>query len=809
MSVLTVKLRRDLRRRPAQLVSVVVLVMLGVALFGASYDAYKNLDSGYQRLFEQYRFADLTVSGGDTAAIARTAAAEPGVAATALRTVADVPMRTPDGGTFVGRVIGLPTGSQPAVDKVKVLKGRYLAASTPDGILAEKHLADHARLQPGAKVAVWHGGSWRQVDVRGTASSTEYLWPAASRQDALPAPGSFGVLFVPEPLAEKIAGTSAPNQVAVYYTGAGREHAGRLDAALTAAARGHGAGTAVTRAEQPSNAALAEDIKGFAELAVLFPLLFLAAAAVAVYVVLTRRVARDRVVIGTLRASGFRRRTLVAHYLATGLAAGLAGAVPGVAAGVLLAGTVTRLYGAAIGLPETFASVRAGTVAAGLGYGLAAGALAALAPALAAARIPPAEAMRGAVPSTAGCGVLSRLGRAGRLGRLARVGRAVPAGAWLVLRGPSRQFRRTLYTTTGVILALVLILVSWGMLDSSRATVSRQFGQVQRQDAELTLAGPAGPGALAALAATPGVRAAEPSAQVQATVTAGGKAYSTALVGYRPGTAMHRFLAPGGGARPLPASGVLLGGAMRGRLGVTAGDRVVLRLPGGRTAATTVAGFVDEPLGTYAYASLAQVDAWAPGAAGQGSTAAGQGSGGRRDTALVRFAPGADRAAVERALSARPGVVAFTDAHALERTMDGYMKLFYVFVAVMLAFGGLLAFTVLFATLSVNLAERGTELATLRASGVGRRRLARLVTAENLLVVALGAVPGLVIGRLATGAFLGAFNSDLLAFHPDIRPATFAWSALAVLTVAFLAQRPGLRSLARQNLAALVRERSG
>ncbi|GAA2167222.1 FtsX-like permease family protein [Actinomadura napierensis] len=806
MSVLTVKLLRDLRRRPAQLVSVVVLVMLGVALFGASYDAYKNLDSGYQRLFERYRFADLTVSGGDTAAIARTAAAQPGVAATAARTVADVPMRMPDGSTLVGRVIGMPTGSQPAVDKVKVLKGRYLDASAPSGVLAEKHIAGHAHLTPGTKVGVWHGGSWQQMDVRGTASSTEYLWPAASRQDALPAPGSFGVLFVPEPLAEKIAGTAAPNQVAVYYTGAGRGHADRLGAALTAAARGHGSTAAVARADQPSNAALAEDIKGFAELAVLFPLLFLAAAGVAVYVVLTRRVARDRVVIGTLRASGFRRRTVVAHYLATGLAAGLAGAVPASPPGCCSPAPSPGCTATRSACPRRSCPCAPRPASPGSATG---------SPRARSPRSPPRcrpaasrPPRRCAASSRPPGDAASSPGWAASAASGASPGTAAPSPtAGLVLRGPTRQFRRTLYTMTGVVLALVLILVSWGMLDSSKATVSRQFDQVQRQDAELTLAGPAGSSDLAGLAATSGVRAAEPSAQVQATVTAGGKAYSTALVGYRPGTAMHRFLAPGGGgARPLPASGVLLGDAMRGRLGAAAGDRVTLRLPGGRAATTTVAGFVDEPLGTYAYASLAQVDAWAPGTAGTGP---GPGSGGRRDTALVRFDPGADRAAVEHALSARPGVLAYTDAHALEHTMDGYMKLFYVFVAVMLAFGALLAFTVLFATLSVNLAERGTELATLRASGVGRRRLARLVTTENLLVVALGAIPGLIIGRLATGAFLGAFNSDLLAFHADIRPATFAWSALAVLVVAFLAQRPGLRSLARQNLAALVRERSG
>ncbi|MEO3824457.1 ABC transporter permease [Actinomadura sp. B10D3] len=789
MSTLNVKLRRDLRRRPAQLVSAVVLVMLGVALFGASYDAYKNLDAGYQALFGKYRFADLTVTGGDTAAITAQARARPGVQAVTARTVADVPLRMPDGATLVGRVVGLPAAAQPAVNRVKVRDGRYLDPAAPAGVLAEKHIADHARLGPGSEVAAWDGRAWRNLGVRGTASSPEYLWPAADRQNVLPAPGSFGVLFVPEPLARQIAGTTAPNQVAVFYTGAGRRDAPRLDAALSAAARGHGAGAALTRAEQPSNATLAEDIEGFSELAVMFPMLFLAAAGVAVYVVLTRRVARDRVVIGTLRASGFRRRTLIAHYLATGVAVGLAGSVPGVAAGLLLAGTVTRLYGDAIGLPETLVSIRASTVAAGLAFGVVAAALAALAPAVSAARVPPAEAMRGAVPAARGGGLLARLQRsvpaAGRL----------PAGAWLVLRGPTRQFRRTLYTMAGVVLALVLILVSWGMLDSSRATVSRQFDQVQRQDAELTLARPVDGATLKALAGTDGVRAAEPSARVPVTITAGGGEYSTTLVGLPARTRMHRFLTPGGGERTLPGEGALIGAALKGRLGVDAGDRVGLRLGDGRTVTTTVAGFVDEPLGTRAYATLGQVAAWAP--------AAGP------DTVLARFDPRADRAALQRALSARPGVVAYTDAQALEQTMDDYMDLFYVFVAVMLVFGGLLAFTVLFATLSVNLAERGTELATLRAAGVGRRRLARLVTAENLLVVTAGAVPGLIAGRLATGAFLAAFNSDLMAFHTDIRPATYAWSALTVIAVAWLAQRPGLRGVARMNLAALVRERTG
>lgn len=807
--VLAVKLRRDLRRRPAQLIAAMILVMTGVALYGAAYDAYANLNASYQAIFGRYRFADITLVGGDTSAITRQAAATPGVAAAEARTVADVPMRMPDGSSLVGRVIGMPTAHQPAVNRVKTMAGRYLDPARPYGVLAERHLARHAHLTPGsAQVRVWRGGAWQPLSVLGTVASPEYLWPAASRQDVLPDPGGFGVLFVPEPLARDLAdaghsnGQRAGGQVAVYYTTAARHDADRLDAILAALARRHGAATAVVRADQPSNAALSEDIKGFAELAEAFPTLFLGAAGVAIYVVLTRRVTRDRAIIGMLRANGFRRRAILGHYLSTGLLTGLIGAVPGVLAGVALAGAVTRLYTRAIGIPDTIVSIRAATAIGGVAFGLAAGGLAALAPAVAAARVPPAEAMRGVTPGTGSGRVLRR--RLGRLGRLASglerissvIGR-LPAWAWLVLRGPTRQLRRTLYTEAGIVLALVLILVSWGMLDTSKATVARQFDEVRRQDAELTLARPTDAAALTDLAHQPGVQAVEPAAQLPITLTAGTRSYTTALIALPQRTTMHGFLVPGGGTRTLPGDGVLLGAPMRDRLHIVEGDRVTLRLPGGTSQATvqtTVAGFVTEPLGTFAYTSLDRLHSIVPAA--------------RPTIALIRFAPGADRDALRRNLSVRPGVLAYTDTEAMHRAANSYMNLFYVFVAIMLIFGGLLAFTVLFATMSVNLAERDVEVATLRASGVGRRLVSRLVTAENLLVIAAGLLPGLVLGRLAAGVFLGAFNSDLLTFHTDIRPTTYLWSAAAITGVALLAQLPGLRALARLDLARVVRERA-
>ena len=209
MSVLRVKLRRDLARRPAQLIWVAALVLLGVALYGASYAAYRNLQASYQAMFERYRFADLIVDGGNIAAIARQAARTPGVAATAVRTVADVPLRVPGTSGFAGRVVGLPAGRPPAVDRVDVLSGRYLSAAAPTGVLAEQHLAGQAGLRPGAAIQVWQHSFWRRLTVSGVVSSPEYLWPAPSRQDILPAPAVSGCCSCPSPLPGR---SPAPGQ---------------------------------------------------------------------------------------------------------------------------------------------------------------------------------------------------------------------------------------------------------------------------------------------------------------------------------------------------------------------------------------------------------------------------------------------------------------------------------------------------------------------------------------------------------------------------------------------------------------------
>ncbi len=784
MSTLTVKARRDIRRQRAQFAAIAITVLLGVALYAASYDAFRGLEASYKRAYSEERFADLTVTGGDTARIAAQARAG-GAEAVQERTVADLPMQV-GADKFLGRVVGLPPAHQPAVNRVDLTSGSYLSPGRPDGVLVEQHMADEFDLSAGNSVTVNGATGPRRVAILGVAASPEYFWPSPSRQDILPAPKSFGVLFAPEPLAEKLAGAAGQRQVAIYYPDGAADDA--LTARLTGAAEAAGATDVLTRAEQPSNSALQEDVNGFRTLAILFPLLFLTAAALAVSVLMRRLVTSQRPIIGMLRACGYTRGQIIRHYLLFGLAAGIAGAVLGAIGGVLLAGVVTHAYVKELLIPVTVVSVSPVTIAFGIFFGVAATLLASALPARSAAGTPPAEAMRRFAPTGGGHRSLAE--------RLVPPLRSLPVRSLMVVRSIGRNRLRTLSTVLGVVLALCLILVSWGMIDTTELLVDKQFNQVQRQDAEVYFQPRLGSGELRRVRQVAGVSAAEPGAELPVTLRSGDRSYRTELDGFQPGTDMHGFLAPGGGSTQLPASGVLAGQSLQGKLGVGAGNAVDASLPDARQAMLRLDGFVDEPLGTYVYATLDQVRAAAGPSLGEGNVA------------LVRYRSGVDREQMRRRLSALPGAVAFYDTRALYDTVNKYLGLYYAFVGIMLIFGGAMAFALLFNAMTSNIAERVVEVATLRAAGARHRTLARMITAENVLMTLLGIGPGLLIGYELARLFMAQFDNDQFDFSLQMRASTLVLAALAILIVALLSQLPGLRAVRRLDVAEVVRERA-
>ena len=94
----------------------------------------------------------------------------------------------------------------------------------------------------------------------------------------------------------------------------------------------------------------------------------------------------------------------------------------------------------------------------------------------------------------------------------------------------------------------------------------------------------------------------------------------------------------------------------------------------------------------------------------------------------------------------------------------------YIFL-IMLAIPSLIA---LINTLAINVLERTREIGTMRAVGATRKQVRRMITAESLLLTAMGTVFGIVAGLWLGYVLVGAMNLVGLVFP-------FSFSYLSIL----------------------------
>ncbi len=772
--ILLRKVRRDLWRQRSQFLAAAVVMGIGVAVFVGATDAYANLQESFARVYATQLLPDVVISGPGVFGLDDAARNLPGHPSVELRQQADVSIRI-NGRTLFGRAVGVPVATQPIVSKLALRSGGL----PPRGsVLVDEHLAAHYGLHPGSTVELLGTSGWHPVSVSGSAVSTEYLWPARSRAETVTTPEYFGVVFVPAPDMARFAARPADQLLAYAHD---RAQAQALITAATELARSHGL-VVTSRDELPSYSFLRDGMGSVRTFARLLPWVFLVAAVVGTHVLLSRLVVAQRAVIGTLSANGLSDRTILSHYLTYGVAVGLVGATAGLIGGYVLGGWYTAQYTQALGLPQRATSLHPSSLIIGAVAGAAASALAAWAPARAASRMSPAEAMRISPPSVrGGISVAERL-----LPPLRRM----PTRWRMTLRGITRNRRRTILTVAGVVSSVCLVMVFAGMRDTVNGVIDRQYGEVELQDAQVITAAGAADAVAGTLRADPQVAAAEPFTRLDVTVQDRNNRYDTLLIALPRATQMHRFTS-GRSSRSLAPDGVLLGKGLRAILGVAVGDRIAITdTQNGIRLEQPVAGFVDEPMSPVVYVASEQVPALAPSGV------------------LLKLAPGINQDVKGQDVTTLPGVVAYVPTDSISATVRTSFSLYNVLVALTLLSAGVMAAALLYNAMSANVSERTGELSTLQAAGMGARLLGRLVAAENMTLVAIGLPAGLIAGTGLAEWFLSTYVTQGYRWHLMMHTTTPLLVTVGVLSAALLTLIPTFRVIRRMDVAKVVRERT-
>jgi putative ABC transport system permease protein len=278
-------------------------------------------------------------------------------------------------------------------------------------------------------------------------------------------------------------------------------------------------------------------------------------------------------------------------------------------------------------------------------------------------------------------------------------------------------------------------------------------------------------------------------------VEADGKPHQTFAIGVDPGFFEIYDLMMIEGTDQISGHRTILSDGRADDLKAKVGDTIDVEFPGGKTIALDVVGiFEDTPTAggiTFPLSVLAEAGLE------------------RSDSALsITLADGADRGAVKQELDAVVKdlpILAVQDKEEFKELISGQVNQLLYVIYGLLALAVVIAVIGIVNTLGLSVLERTREIGLLRAIGLSRSKLRRMITLESVAIALLGAVLGMVLGLVIGIVLRQSLKDDLAELSLPLN-SLFVFLVVAVIFGVLAAIVPAIRASRMKVLAAIATE---
>ena len=208
-------------------------------------------------------------------------------------------------------------------------------------------------------------------------------------------------------------------------------------------------------------------------------------------------------------------------------------------------------------------------------------------------------------------------------------------------------------------------------------------------------------------------------------------------------------------------------------MGIEPGDTVVLRNADLEELTVTVSGVYDNNVNNYAIVS--------------GETLRAQwGRDPEIQTAFVLASEGQDVHDLGEQVAACEGVLTMNINQDLANTVGGMMDALDAVIVVVVVCAGLLAGIVLYNLTNINIQERIREIATIKVLGFKAGETASYVFKENLTLTVVGTLVGLLAGKWLHAMVMSYVRIDMVWFANRINPQSYVISAVLTILSALI-----------------------
>ncbi len=732
------KLWRTMGLYKAQFISMIIMVALGVGVFVGFNMEWLSIEKNTDKFFAETGFADYravsTSPYGFSEEDADKIAAIPEVEKSGRYICENVSVEQ------TGNAVALTVTENPEVSYFYLVSGEKYDATSEDKVWLSDKFADKNSFKPGDEITLSYSGKKFTGTVAGLIKSGEHMICVSDSTQIMPDYERFGFAYVSPAFYKKaMGGFAVYNRINIISSADKAAISDKINSALSKNV------LLLTKNEVMSYAGAQSEKEEGQTMSSVIPVLFLLIAVLTMVTTMHRLTAKEKTQIGTLKALGFKDKTITLHYSSYALTIGLLGCIGGIAIGFGIGAFLfapTAMMGTYLDMPywKLYTPWYCWVALAALVVALTFIGWLSVKQML---KGTAADALRPYVPK--------------KMKKLAiektRLWKRLSFGTKWNIRDVMRHKARTLMSLFGIVGCVLILVASLGMNDTMQAFLDDYYNTAMLYETRINL-----------VDSTTNDKALELAEKFDGDWSASvGVEMSEKTVSLDIYSVSHGYVsfpAEKNGTAELPDDGALICRRLSEQFNLKKGDKFKLKRYGTDleyelTVADVIRSTSENIVISPAYAQAKGI------------------------TYLISSVYTSEK---NGAVISREAIVKnYQNKNELMKSFDTFVQMLRMSVTVLISAAVVLGLIVLYNLGVMSYTERYREMATLKVVGFNDKKIGRLLISQNLWVTLIGAILG-----VPAGAFTLAYLLKVLASEYEMRAVISVWTVLASVAITFL-----------------------
>ncbi|PKM50358.1 MAG: peptide ABC transporter permease [Firmicutes bacterium HGW-Firmicutes-7] len=783
MKRLDVRLLRLIKHSKGQFFSISIMVIIALTIYISFNMVADNLYNSIYHYYEETNFSDVFI---EVVRVPKTAIDKlytiEGIESAQGRISADVPLRVEDPEEKVRvRIVSVPNEDK-IINNLYKIEGKDLQVDSKKTAVLQQ-FSDARGIVLEDRVRPYIAGREYPLEVISIVGSPEYIYLMENEQSLIPAPEKFGILYVTEDFAQSALGYQGSyNEIMVkinpeYYNSVDNivdDIEDQLDR--------YGVKSIVKREDQLSHSMMMQEVEQLEAMATSITLLFLIVAAIIINIMLSRIVKNDRMSIGVMKALGYNNISILMHYTKFSLAIGLLGSIIGIVLSIPLSAAFTNLYIFYMNIPMFEMTLYEKYFIYGIVLTSVFCIISGLIGARSVLKILPASAMQPEIP---------KAGHRIWLEQIKFIWNRISFSWKMVIRNIFRKKKRAIFLILGIALTYSITMVPIFMSSVWGNVFMIQYGKYQTMGYNIDFTIPMNDSVIREISQLIDVDSIEPKTEIPFELRNGWKKKAVSVIALPENTSFYYFESMSGQELKLPTNGILLSDRLAKAIGASVGDDILMKsfLPDGDDTYINVKGVVEQYLGTNAYMTIDTMNELIG------------------EKGLITGVLLNSKDDVVTKLKDVKNVKQVQSVEDMKNSFLEFMDMMIYSVGVMMIFGGILGFAIVYNVNVISISERVMEFSSLRVLGFDKREIYKMVSRENGIMAFFGILIGMPLGYSMCKGMIASLAMDMVTIPLIIENSSYVITAIATLSFVIIAQLATVRKIYRLNFLDALKNR--